>query len=152
MIGQGQERKRVLHPTGGESRVKQADADSANINSILKLWLKTGIPPQTAKVARYGDFSTAEDYLTCMLKVSEAQAEFAMLPALVRKACDNNPGKFLELVSDPERREELVELGLVEKQVPVQVDQVKAPEAPDPVPEDEGSPAPEVPEKPQDGA
>lgn len=130
------ERRRVLADTSGESRTKQADAAGANINTMMAQWLKTGIPPQSNKEARYGNFENAEDYLSCMTKVAEAEAEFMRLSPAVRKACGQDPGKFLDLVFDPERREELVELGLMESQVPEAVD--------------EGSPAvPEAPEEPE---
>lgn len=125
----GYPRQQVLHPMEGESRTKQADLKAADINNIVRRWLKSGIPPQSNMVARYGDFSNSGDYLSCLLKVQESQDSFMRLPARVRKACDNDPGKFLDMVFDPEKKAQLVELGLVEGQTPVE-------------------PAPEVPEEP----
>ena len=125
-------RRQVLHPGGGAVRTKQADLKASDINGIVSRWLKTGVPPEGSGVARYGDFRNADDYLSCLLRVQEAEREFLKLPALVRRHVDNDPGKFLEMVFDPDRRPELEELGLVEAQVPPPVEPpAGAPEGPE---------------------
>lgn len=125
-------RSGVVAPEGGESRTKKADAKSADLNVMVQRWLRTGIPPASSGVCRYGDFSNADDYLACVLRINEAREEFLRLPAQVRKRCDNNPGRFLELVLNPETRGELLELGLREQALPEAAKEVEsAPETPE---------------------
>lgn len=118
MLKDVRERVPVVHPNEGASRTKQADLKASDINHIVAKWVRTGVPPQTQGALRYGDFSNVDDYLTCCMRVREAEEQFMRLPSRVRKYCDNNPGKFLDLVFDPERRGVLEALGLVEPQRP----------------------------------
>lgn len=122
-------RGRQKHPVRGESRTRQADALASDINAIMDRYVHHGVlPSQNAARPRYGDFSSGLDYHAALLKVQSAEDEFMALPAHVRRYVDNDPGRFLELVHDPERRDELVELGLVEEQLPAE------PAEPDPQP------------------
>lgn len=113
------ERIRVLHPTGGPMMTKQEMALDTDVNIIMNKWLHAGVPPaHTGREARYGDFSGEMSYQQSLNAVLEAQQMFDELPALVRKACDNDPGKFLEMCADESRIEELKKLGLVEERLP----------------------------------
>lgn len=124
-------RGRVVHPVRGESRTIQSDAMSTDINSIMSKYQQHGVLPRVnAARPRYGDFSSALDYHSSLSRVLAAQDEFMSLPSSVRKAVDNDPGKFLDLVTDPDRREELEKLGLLEAQLP-----------PEPEPEPDPQPA-----------
>ena len=114
------ERSRVTHPSGGESMTKQSMAASTDVNLILEKWHKHGaaVAHVNRSQAMWGDFSSGVDYQAALNSISEAQRDFEALPAHVRAHVDNDPGKFLELVFDPERREELERLGLVGVEVP----------------------------------
>jgi len=113
-------RKRVTVAEGGSHRVKQSQGNEQNVNTIMGRWIGQGIPPRMGpRQAMYGDFASAPDFHTAQNLVIEAREQFMDLPAKVRKACKNDPGEFLEMVQDPERREELVELGLVAEHVPI---------------------------------
>ncbi len=110
------ERKRVSHPSGGPVLVKLAEQDSTDVNLIMDSWIHAGAAVaghMNKNVGQYGDFSSGLDYHTAMNAVKEADAYFMCLPPKVRSHVDNDPGKLLDLVYDPERRDELVELGLV---------------------------------------
>ena len=117
------------HAGGGRKLVKEADALASDVNSIMSKYIQTGILPQGGARPTYGDFTNAVDYHTAMNKWRKAEEDFYKLPPQVRKHVQNDPGKFLEMVYDPERRGELEELGLVEAQAPE-----AAPDAAEPPP------------------
>lgn len=97
---------------------KQGDAAAADVNNIVHRFIAHGELPRNFGQPHYGDFSTVGDYLSASLKVKQAQEQFDALPASVRAHANNNPAEFLDMVYDPDRREELVELGLIEEQMP----------------------------------
>lgn len=107
------ERKAVKKYFTKPSRTKQSFKDETNINKIMGKWRQTGnIPNTTLQRPVYGDFTNAEDYMTSLNQVKEAQEIFDSLPHRVRRACDNDPAKLIALVEDPENEEMLRELGL----------------------------------------
>lgn len=97
---------------------KQSDAEQVDINRHLARWIAHGPHPALKERPKYGDFSAVGDYLDSWNKVARAQLEFDALPSKIRKYCDNDVGKFVDLVYDPTRRGELEELGLLEEQAP----------------------------------
>lgn len=112
-------RIRVTAPEGGKLMVKQSLAEAQDINVIIDSWRRKGeIPVSPNGPPVYGDFSGVSDFHTALGKIEEARAEFEALPAKVRKACDNDPGKFLELVFTAKGRADLEAIGLVEAKVP----------------------------------
>lgn len=126
------ERVGAIHPEGGRVMVKQSMAAETDINAVVARHVAHRIPFSMDARATYGDFSTIGDYQSALDRVMAAKADFMMLPAAVRDHCENDPGRFLELVFDPGKRGELEALGLVEAAAPE-----AAPEA-DP----KGAPAP----------
>ncbi len=110
------ERERVVHPEGGEKLTKESLAGATDVNTLLERWMKHGeavVHLNQAKGA-WGDFSSGSDYQEALNTIYAAQRDFAALPADVRSHVDNDPGEFLEMIFDPERREELERLGLVD--------------------------------------
>lgn len=131
-------RLKTTHPEGGPLMTKQADAAATDVNNIMNRWINRGIAPlPDGRIPRYGDFSDGADFADALNQVREAEAQFAMLPAHIRDHCDNNPERFLTMVYDPTRRQELIDLGLIEAQIP---DAALA--TPDPAPAPEPAPAP----------
>lgn len=111
---------RTEHRGGGVSRTKQSDAAMTDINAIMKRYVAHGvIPPTAGRRPRYGDFTGATSFHEALGRVMEAEREFAALPAAVRDLCDNDPGKFLEMLQVDELREDLLEAGLDPLRVPV---------------------------------
>lgn len=99
--------------------VKQSLANESDINTIMSRWVAHGqLPRGNQQPPTYGDFSSGLDFLESLNAVHRAQDEFNKLPAHIREHCRNDPGEFLEMVYDPERRDELIELGLVEDAIP----------------------------------
>ncbi len=139
------ERLRVGHPEGGPQRTKLAEQDSTDVNLIMDSWVHTGAAVAghlNPAPGRYGDFSSGLDYRTALTAVRDAEAAFAALPPKVRNHCENDPGQLLDMYIDPDRRDELEKLGMVEpaEGQPVSEAMVeKAPAAPEKDPEGEAS-------------
>lgn len=109
---------RSTHPEGGRMMTKQAGKDAANINSIMKRWISHGIVTVSGSKPFYGDFSESVSFHDASNRLLAAKESFGKLPADLRKHCNNDPGAFLDLVADPERRAELEEFDLVPELVP----------------------------------
>lgn len=123
---------RVQHEGGGESLTKQSMASATDINNIVNRWIVHGEAPVTGKKPMYGDFTGLGDFHTAMNRVKAAEADFQALPAHIRKHCNNDPGEFLAMVYDPNRKPELEQLGLVESRNPAVPEPEPAPENPAP--------------------
>lgn len=114
------ERKRVTHPEGGRVLTKQSMAAETDVNAIMARHVAhgTGVLHVNHAAATYGDFSSGLDYASALNQIMGAQRDFERLPAEVRAHVENDPGKFLAMVFDPERRDELEGLGLVDPREP----------------------------------
>lgn len=119
------------------SKTKQSERDLVDINSIVAKYLKTGEMPGMKGLPTYGDVSAAPTLHESLNLVRDTEAAFATLPARVREAVGNDPEQLLALVSDPERIDEAIELGLVEAPPP-------EPVAPAPTPAPEGGDTPPI--------
>jgi len=100
-----------------ESRTKQAFKDECDINKIVARYKKqTGIDlaqqfaPFTG--GEFGDFSDVVDYHTAMDRIIQAEANFEALPAILRKRFGNDPGHFVDFMTNPENADEIVKMGL----------------------------------------
>lgn len=129
-------REAVHPPEGGRQRTKQADALETDINQIVGRYIAHGELPNNGQQPTYGDFTDTGTYHSALNLVLSAQTDFGALPSAVRKHVDNDPGQFLTLVHDPDRRGELEELGLVEKQAPETAPPANEPEPPPVAPVD----------------
>lgn len=138
-----QPRGRVQIDCGPVSRTHQSFKQDCDINVVMRRYANNGQLPQLNRAQpSYGDFSNATDYLTAQVTVMDAIADFGQLPARVRKACGNDPAQFLTMVQDPNRVQELVDLGLAIKRVPEQL------QIPGTEPKADETPAKEGEEKP----
>lgn len=115
------DRTRIKTETPGKKIVQQHLKDRTDINKIMAKYQKTGLIEWTRKDpgnANYGDFSEVTDYQTALQQVMEAQEAFMTLPASTRKRFGNDPGQFLEFMSDDKNKEEAIKLGLIEPPKP----------------------------------
>lgn len=103
-----------------KSLTKQAMRDQVDVNNIVRRYTEVGAVPQMRQDARYGDFSHGEDYHSIMNRVTAAQSDFMELPAAVRQHFQNDVGQLLDAMADPDRDEELVELGLRSRETPAE--------------------------------
>lgn len=106
-------RVRITAREGGECHVKQSLAAAQDINYIIDRWRRKGeIPVSSGRTPSYGDFSGISDYHACLEQLRIANDEFLALPAKIRQACENDPGKFLSMVFSVDGRKVLDDLGL----------------------------------------
>jgi phage internal scaffolding protein len=94
-----------------ESVVQQSFKKECDINVIMKKAQRSGELPQF-NPGSFGDFTSYDDYHHSCNKVLAAQESFLELPSKIRTKFDNDPGRFLEFVSNPDNRDELIALGL----------------------------------------
>ena len=102
--------------TEGDSLTQQHFQEECDIINIIKRHDRNGIIEHVHRgQARYGDFSEVTDYREALDLVQSAQYEFMTIPSDIRKQFDNNPGKFYEFVSNPDNRNELIEMGFIKE-------------------------------------
>ncbi len=106
-----------IDPPWGKTLTRQSEAKATNINTIVAQYDKTGLLPQTGREALYADVADAPDYRTALDLIRNADELFMTIPAAVRARFDNEPAVFLDWTSDPDNRDEMVEMGLLEKPV-----------------------------------
>lgn len=107
--------RRVQSTANIGGRTKQAFAKDADPNTLMRRFTKTGdteIFKKTNAVAMHGDFSKVPDFFTALLQVQAVEEDFAGLPSQVRNHCDNSASSFIEMISDPTRIDECIELGV----------------------------------------
>lgn len=99
------------------SLTKQAFAEEADINNIVRKYNATGILPAGERQLQYGDFSSGLDYAESLEAIQEAREDFQSIPSHIRNRFDNDPQKFLDFINDEENIEEAIELGLIPKPI-----------------------------------
>lgn len=118
-------KRKVSHPKGGlpkrrrvqylpakDGKVEQSHKDECDINTMVARARRgTFIPP--ANRGMYGDFSNMPDFQTSKNIVLAAEAMFFALPADLRERFENDPGKALAFMDNPDNREECYKLGLL---------------------------------------
>lgn len=93
----------------------QSERDNCDINKVLARFKTTGVMTNiNTRSPIQGDFSGVSDYQSAVNQVMAAEEAFMALPAALRKRFDNDPGKMLAFVDDPQNASEAVSLGLVE--------------------------------------
>lgn len=98
---------------GAEDMCEQHHKQACDVNNILKQYDKTGLLTHVNNTqAHYGDFTEINEYQTSLNMVIEAQNSFMELPSAIRKRFGNDPGLFIEFVTNPENASEMVEMGL----------------------------------------
>lgn len=96
--------------------VQQHDAADCDINNIMARYERDGVITHVNRYqGHYGDFTGVVDYQTALHLVQDAEDCFMSLPAHIRKKFDNDPGQFLDFVSDPANADAMIEMGLAVK-------------------------------------
>jgi len=106
--------KRYVFETFPVSMTHQSEAPACDINAIMLKWQKTGVVEhRNTFESQYGDFTKLPaSYHESMNAVLAAGDMFDKLPSSVRKKFANDPGNFIEFVSDPSNASEMVKMGL----------------------------------------
>lgn len=98
------------------SLVEQHHKDLCDVYNILSRYDKTGIITHVNNAkAMYGDFTEINEYREALNLVQNAQSSFDEMPSNIRERFRNNPGLFMEFITNPANLEEAVELGLAER-------------------------------------
>lgn len=121
----------------GESLTEQSHKDQCDINKIIDRFKTTGSLRHVNAMDGVFDEKlelTGLDYKQAVDIAMNAEKAFGKLPSGIRNRFDNDPGKLLDFVNNPENIEEGRELGLI----------APAPSAPAPAPQ-EPVPAPQEP-------
>lgn len=130
---------RVQSVPVGKTKTEQTHRKSVNINTIVAKARK-GVPVRINKgTGLYGDFSSGMDYQSCMEAIADAQLDFMSLPATTREFFQNDVGRLLDFIADPENEAKARELGLLpekEAEAPKLLEVPSSPEPPEPTPED----------------
>lgn len=109
------QRVRLAKSFSLDSRTKQSFKDECDLNQIIERYARTGVlDHMSSTTPKYIDCTTVSDYQTAMTAITEAQDQFAALPARVRRFFDNDPEQFLAAFENPDMRDDLLDLGLIE--------------------------------------
>lgn len=114
----------------------QTEKDRCDVNRIMRRFEQTGMVEHRNRYeGQYMDLTVIpDDFHGALEAIDKAREAFLELPAAVRNDFGNDPGEFLEFVSDPENVDEMREMGLLPPAEPKE-----APQAPT----EEGAKAPE---------
>lgn len=112
-------RERVTLECPEEVITEQHHKDACSISTILAQYDRTGLITHVSRaVAQYGDFTEVNEYRDSLHVVMRADEAFRALPSDVRRRFDNDPGAFFEFATDPANFDEMVEMGLAEREAP----------------------------------
>ena len=100
------------------SQTRQSFAKEADINVIMSRYAVSGVlvDPRnvdSARVARFGDFSDITDYAHLVARIRQADEDFMTLSSDVRAKFNNSVEDCLSWISQPEHVVEAVKLGLL---------------------------------------
>lgn len=102
-------RVRVAVEPVGETRTRQSEADSCDINRIVARARKGYVPPMRGG-SFFADVAKVGDYFDSMQRLTQARDLFMTLPAEVRKRFGNEPGELIAFAEDPKNGPELRKL------------------------------------------
>lgn len=105
-------RRPAQHPVGGPRVTDQSQSDDADINRIVKQYIRIGLAPQRSG-GRYEDVSSM-DFMAMRNFIADKEALFGGLSARVRARFGGDPYQLLRFVEDPRNREEAIKLGLID--------------------------------------
>ncbi len=110
-----QARKPVLINCSEPKITDQSYKKQCDINRIVALYKKTGMLPSfQQKHGQYLDTSETPTLMEAFERTQHALEAFQDLPAIVRKAIDNDPLKLAEFVSDSKNKEFLQKHGVLD--------------------------------------
>lgn len=98
----------------GDSMTQQHFLEEADINTIVRRYMKTGIMANARNpvAGAFGDF-TPTDYQEMRNQIADIDQNFSSLPAKVRRRFDDDPYQLLRWLDRPENIPEAIKMGLV---------------------------------------
>lgn len=102
-----------------DSLTVQADLQQSDINFIVRQFGLTHELPYGMQVPVFADYSgIPNDFHAAMQYVADSEAAFMQFPAEIRARFNNDPGKLLAFIGDPNNTDEAVSLGLASRPAP----------------------------------
>ena len=99
--------------TGDHMITEQHHKDSCDIHHIMRKYEQTGICDHIARVqGQYADYLGAPDFQEAQNAIAESKSMFESLPAKLRAEFDNQPGTFVDFMTNPANIAAIEELGL----------------------------------------
>ena len=99
------------------SPVEQCHKDACDIDKIIATYDTNDLIQNVRKaLGHYGDYTEVNEYQESLNLVMDAQRAFAELPSIIRGKFENDPGKFMEFVTNPANKDEIKALGLTKKE------------------------------------
>lgn len=98
-----------------ESLTVQTDHDRSDIKQIIQRYHRTGIIDELNKAeGLFLDCTQFTDFAQIQREVAKAKELFMELPPRVRKEFNNDVNEWLDAAHDQEKREKLVEKGVID--------------------------------------
>lgn len=97
----------------------QSFAKMCDINTIMAQYAKTGMLPHFKKAdPQFIDTTELPSLMDAHAAVNHSKKLFNDLPAVIRRAMDNNPANLENYLSDPENQKFLLKHGVLEDKTP----------------------------------
>lgn len=98
-------------------KTEQCHKNECDINNVIKKYDKHKIFTHVNNtIGHYGDYTEVDEFAVALNKVAKAQELFDALPSEIRKEFNNDPGDYIEFVTNPENMDKMVEMGLAKAQ------------------------------------
>lgn len=92
------------------SMTRQADAESCDVNNIMKRYERTGVLPPFATPGFFGDVSRLGDFHAITEVVRQTTEVFMQLPAKTRFEFGNDVANFVNWASDGQNADALADM------------------------------------------
>lgn len=102
-----------------EGKTRQSEAQSADINWIVKRFETTGVLPVEKRAGVFMDISEMPSFQGALDQVRKADEYFMTLPPDVRAVFGNSPAGLLDAWNNQQHRDVFVRIGLLEAEEPV---------------------------------
>ena len=96
------------------SKTVASDQPKTDIQHILQKHGVSLAQHLNTTQATYADVTSFTDFADVMRTVQSAEAEFMKLPSKAREVFDHDVAKFLDAAHDPEKRDLLVQAGILQ--------------------------------------
>lgn len=113
------ERRRISKIFSQPSMAQQQFKDDCDVNKIMERHVRFDVPIPNKQAWQVGDATVVKSLEDAIDQISNASAEFDLLPAAVRERFGNDPLNLLKFVADEGNRTEAEKLGLLAKQTVV---------------------------------
>ena len=109
------------HPTinNEPTMTEQHHVEETSIRNIMRKYHDTGLVSHVNEHAgTYMDMINAPDFYEAQCAIAEAKSMFETVPSRIRQDFDNDPGKFLDFIQNPENKDKIEEYGLDSSHLP----------------------------------